>query len=96
MSESCDVLKLSLELHEITCHDQRCGVSPEPVREFLTQVMEYLDDRADVTDGADGQPRPNDAMGLHTEAARLLRRLPTPPQKTRCREWAQTDMSEEA
>ena len=91
MANSCDALKLSLELHEITCKAPRCTVSVEPLREFLTRALDYLDGKVDVVDGHDGQPRANEAMSLHTEAARLLRRLPGEAQR---REWAQTEVGE--
>lgn len=38
----------------------------------LTEANEFLDNYVDVVDGADGQPRPNRAMRLHTQIDALL------------------------
>jgi hypothetical protein len=53
------------ELEATAAHDYA------PLAEFLTDVIDYLDDRQDVNDGDDGQPRPNKAMQL-LHAAELL------------------------
>lgn len=41
----------------------------------LDNVLDYLDNQMDVVDGDYGEPRPNQAMSLHTELARAIERL---------------------
>lgn len=46
--------------------------------DLLADVAEYLDNRADVEDGDDGQPRPNRAMRLHQRVQEAIARMPAP------------------
>lgn len=41
-------------------------------QEVLNEVLEYLEDHYDICDGDDGEPRPNDAMGLGGQVERVL------------------------
>lgn len=41
-------------------------------QEVLNQVWDYLEERFDVCDGDDGEPLPNDAMGLGGQVERVL------------------------
>ncbi len=50
------------------------GTATEAV-EALTQALEYFEDRADVTDGDYGRPRPNREMQLATLCKDALERL---------------------
>jgi hypothetical protein len=44
----------------------------EDMQALLALCLEYLEDRSDVEDGPDGQPRPNEAMRLATEIKYVL------------------------
>ena len=46
--------------------------------DLLVECWEYFDNHADVVDGDYGEPRPNRAMSLQSEVARMLRRLGHP------------------
>jgi hypothetical protein len=42
---------------------------------LLDEMRDFLDTYIDVVDGDDGQPRPNRAMSLDAEIARVLTRV---------------------
>ena len=50
-------------------------MSPAALHDLLTRIWEYLDDRADVMDGDNGEPRPNTAMQLMQDVDEALAAL---------------------
>lgn len=43
--------------------------------DLLVRLAEFLDERADVTDGPYGQPRPNTAMSLLQDVEAVLEKI---------------------
>ena len=43
--------------------------------DWMLEIQHYLDDRMDVVDGEDGQPRPSKAMSLHTDSEQVYKYL---------------------
>lgn len=58
-----------------TIADARLIVAAPDMLDLLEEVREFLDNYIDVLDGDDGQPRPNRAMSLDSEIARVLARV---------------------
>jgi hypothetical protein len=44
----------------------------EDMQALLALCLEYFEDRSDIEDGPDGQPRPNEAMRIATEIKYVL------------------------
>lgn len=68
--ELAEIQKLSCDLHAATC--KPCGARREDLVEFLTQALDYFDQRADCDEPEPGRRVPNEAMYLQIEAQRIL------------------------
>jgi hypothetical protein len=77
-TSACKSLRLALAIHPVTCAVGGCELRSLP--DFLTELVEYLDDRMDVDEPSPGVRIPNEAARLLVQAEALLSSLqPEPP-----------------